>query len=152
MLDTLKEIGKAAYESIAEMVAALDCDYDRLYELKDQDTLDDAEKDELSELLDAAGDCDDRDEALQVIQDDALSVEVRSGWTVVGETLEPSEFYILISTGGPAVRIVGELDAYREPTRAWLEVQDWGTPWMRYFDASQDVLLSYAQCFYFGER
>jgi hypothetical protein len=38
-----------------------------------------------------------------------------------------------------------------EPHRAWLEVQDWGTPWTRYFDIEQDTLLAYARCFYFGE-
>lgn len=150
-MSDLKEIGKLAYESIAEMVAALDCDYDRLDELKDSESLDDAEKEELAELLDAADDCKNRDEALEVIQQDALSVEVRSGWAPVGDCLQAEEFAILIATGGPAARIRGELDEYRQPARAWLEVQDWGTPWTRYFDASQDVLLAYAQCFYFGE-
>ena len=150
-MSDLKEIGKLAYESIAEMVAALDCDYDRLDELKDSESLDDAEKEELAELLDAADDCKNRDEALEVIQQDALSIEVRSGWAPVGDCLQAEEFAILITTGGPAVRIRGELDEYRQPARAWLEVQNWGTPWTRYFDASQDVLLTYAQCFYFGE-
>lgn len=150
-MSDLKEIGKLAYESIAEMVAALECDYDRLDELKDSESLDDAEKDELAELLDAADDCKNRDEALEVIQQDALSIEVRSGWAPVGDCLQAEEFAILITTGGPAVRIRGELDEYRQPARAWLEVQDWGTPWTRYYDASQDVLLTYAQCFYFGE-
>lgn len=150
-MSDLKEIGKLAYESIAEMVAALDCDYDRLDELKDSESLDEAEKEELAELLDAADDCKNRDEALEVIQEDALSVEVRSGWAPVGDCLQAEEFAILITTGGPAARIRGELDEYRQPARAWLEVQDWGTPWTRYYDASQDVLLTYAQCFYFGE-
>jgi hypothetical protein len=150
-MSDLKEIGKLAYESISEMVAALDCDYDRLDELKDSESLDDAEKEELAELLDAADDCESRDEALEVIQQDALLIEVRSGWAPVGDCLQAEEFAILISTGGPAVRIRGELDEYRQPARAWLEVQDWGKPWTRYYDASQDVLLSYAQCFYFGE-
>lgn len=151
MSDKLKEIGKLAYESIAEMAAALDCDYDRLDELENSESLDDAEKEELAELLDAADDCKNRDEALEVIQEDALSVEVRSGWAPVGDCLQAEEFAILISTGGPAARIRGELDEYRQPARAWLEVQDWGTPWTRYSDASQDVLLTYAQCFYFGD-
>lgn len=150
-MSDLKETGKHAYASIAEMVAALDCDYDRLDELKDAESLDDAEKEELGELLDAADNCKNRVEALQVIQDDALSVEVRSGWAPVGDCLQAEEFMILIATGGPAVRIRGELDEHRQPTRAWLEVQDWGTPWTQYFGASQDTLLAYAGCFYFGD-
>jgi hypothetical protein len=150
-MSDLKEIGKHAYACIAEMVAALECEYDRLDELKDSESLDDAEKEELEELLEAADDCKNRDEALEVIQDDALSVEVRSGWGAVGDCLQAEEFMILIATGGPAVRIRGELDEHRQPARAWLEVQDRGTPWTRYFDASQDVLLSYARCFYFGD-
>ena len=63
---------------------------------------------------------------------------------------KPFEFCILLSTGGPASRIRGELDN-GEPCRAWLEVQDWGTPWTQYFDIEQDTLLAYARCFYFGE-
>ena len=76
----------------------------------------------------AAGDCADEEEARQRIQEDPFSVEVRSDWTTPGEPLEPSEFTILLCTGGPAVRIVGELNL-GEPCRAWLEYQDWGTPW-----------------------
>ena len=148
-MSDLKEIGKHAYECISEMVAALECDYDRLDELKE--SLDDAEKEELEELLEAADDCKNRDEALEVIQEDALSIEVRSGWAPVGDCLQAEEFMILIATGGPAVRIRGELDEHRQPTRAWLEVQDWGTPWTQYFGASQDTLLAYAGCFYFGD-
>lgn len=95
----------------------------------------------------------DEDEARQTIQEDALSVEVRSGWQSAGETLTPSEFAILLCTGGPAVRIRGELNEYNEPDRAWLEYQDWGTPWTQYFGNDvndiQDTLLAYAREFYF---
>ena len=150
-MSDLKETGRLAYESIAEMVAALECDYERLDELKDSESLDDDEKDELAELLDAADECKNRDTAERRIHEDVLSVEVRSGWGAVGDCLQPEEFAILIATGGPAVRIRGELDENREPHRAWLEVQDWGTPWTQYFDASQETLLAYARCFYFGE-
>lgn len=94
---------------------------------------------------------DDRDDAEQRVQEDALSVEVRSGWhTPGGDYPGAADFRILITIGGPAVRIMGELED-GEPTRAWLEVQDWGTPWTQYFGASQETLLAYARCFYFGE-
>jgi hypothetical protein len=64
--------------------------------------------------------------------------------------VDNGQFVILLSTGGPASRIQGEL-SNGEPRRAWLEVQDWGTPWTQYFGIKQDTLLAYARCFYFGE-
>lgn len=172
--DKLQEIGKSAYASIDEMVDALMCDYKRLEELTDErqalvddlETAEDQDKaeaakalaswdevdgDELTALKALAGDCKDEDEARERIQEDALCIEVRSGWTPLGDTLTADEFMILLSTGGPATRIVGELDEYGEPRRAWLEAQDWFQPWTRYSNADQDVLLAYAQCFYFGE-
>lgn len=149
--DSLKETGRGAAASIVEMVAALECDYDRIAELEDTTGGNSAEEEqELRELKIEAGECTSREEAETRIQEDALSVEVRSGWCSLGEELKAEEFNILLATGGPAVRILGELrdgEAYR----AWLEVQDWGTPWTRYFDISQDTLLAYARCFYFGE-
>jgi hypothetical protein len=151
MTDNLKEIGRDAYASIAAMVAALECDYARLEELRDREELDDDEREEFAALKEAAGDRADRYDAEYRIQEDALSVEVRSGWTASGETLTAEEFCILITTGGPAVRIRGEMNEYFEPRRAWLEVQNWGTPWSQYFDASQETLLTYARCFYYGE-
>ncbi len=54
-------------------------------------------------------------------------------------------------TGGPATRIIGELNEHGEPTRARLQVQDWGTPWTDYRGGDQETLLTYARCFYFGE-
>ena len=58
--------------------------------------------------------------------------------------------YILLGTGGPATRIVCELDD-GEPTRARLQAQDWGTPWTDYIGGDSETLLTYCRCFYFGE-
>jgi hypothetical protein len=155
------------------MLAALTCDYDRLQELREErDELTEAVKDaetddyaaalealtewetdnakELEELEAASNGCEDEDAARDNIQEDPLEVQVRSDWTSPGETLEVSEFMILLCTGGPAVRIVGELDR-GEPCRAWLEYQDWGTSWTRYFEASSATLCEYADNFFFGE-
>lgn len=175
MNDRLKEIGRCAYAAIDEMVTALNVDYERLEELREERQsflaqLAESEsatgrvcisnefkewkgayEDELNDLDAAANDCADRDDAERRIHEDALSIKVRTGWYSIGERPDSFEFNILLTTGGPAVRIMGELDDNREPARAWLEVQDWGTPWTRYFDASQAVLLAYARCFYFGE-
>ncbi len=92
----------------------------------------------------------DREDAERAIHEDALSVEVRSDWHEPGGDNTPGEFTILLCTGGPAVRIVGELDR-GEPSRAWLECQDWFTSWTQVHGPDQDVLLAYARCFYFGE-
>jgi hypothetical protein len=161
-------IGKPTYSVLAEMVAALECDYDRLEELRAtrDDTevgLHDDEKEELAELEAAAGDCEDREDAERRIQEDPLSIEVRSGWTTLGNPLEAEEYMILLSTGGPATRITGELDQHKQPSSAKLEVQDWFKPWTEYRGATsptdpttfepidEDVLLTYAQQFYFGD-
>lgn len=147
-----EEQAAAQYSSIVDMLAAVECDYDRLEELRDTDPEDltDEDREELAELEAAAGDCTDEEDARQRIQEDPLCVEVRSDWASPGEELTPGEFQILLCTGGPAVRIVGELDR-GEPCRAWLEYQDWGTPWTPYFGASSDTLCQYASHFFFGE-
>ena len=170
----LQEIGKSAYESIADMVAALECDYDRLGELKQQrkdveaegnpetefehsdlQVWDDENGEELTALCEAAGECESREDAERRIQEDALLVEMRGDWytydTEPADAAKPVEFVILLGTGGPATRIIGELDEHGEPTRAWIEAQDWGTPWTDYHGGDSETLLTYCRCFYFGE-
>lgn len=167
-----EEQAKAQLASIRDMIAALDCDYDRLEELRGERTTwvkndggDDDEQsrtegewaaefpdeaEELAELEAAAGDCEDQDAARQRIDEDPLSIEVRSDWTGLGDPLTADEFCILLCTGGPACRIVGDLSG-DEPTSARLEHQDWGTPWTEYFEAgAEDVLLAYARQFLFA--
>jgi hypothetical protein len=153
-------------ESIVEMVAALDCDFDRLETLENEmaDWNEDStvqpwsianpdDAAELAELRAAAGECKNADEARERIQEDALEVQVRDDWHSVGETDNtPQEFYILLCTGGPAVRIMGELDEHQQPSRAWIEYQDWSTPWTEYHGAHDSAaLLTYCQQFFFGE-
>jgi hypothetical protein len=189
---------KASYENIVELVTALECDYDRLEELRgdrtdladellnaqeeydnakvsaDRDGIDFVDDDlreaienakaqlarwdednaeELKELTEAAtldGELVDAETARERIQERPLSVQVRSGWTDPGGEMEAAEFEVLLTTGGPALRIIGELDEHNEPDRAWLEYQDWGTPWTRYFPTEQETLLSFCRCLYFG--
>jgi hypothetical protein len=100
--------------------------------------------------------CDDAQEA---IQEAPLSVEVRSDWSFPGKVAEPVEYQILLSTGGPALRITGKLGTHGEADTADLEYQDWGTPWTRYhpahgeplFDSHNADVLTFAQQFYFAE-
>lgn len=98
--------------------------------------------------------------AQSAITDAALSVDVRSGWYSPGErNPEPVEYQILLTTGGPSLRITGQLGGYGEPETANLEYQDWGTPWTRYhpahgeplFDTHNADVLTFAQQFYFGK-
>jgi hypothetical protein len=84
-----------------------------------------------------------------------LAVDVRSGWHTPGEAGEATEYQILLSTGGPALRIVGELSD-GEAISACLQHQDWGTPWIDYVPADTrgrlwEALAWFAGCFWFGE-
>ena len=150
--ESLQEIGQNAHDSLAEMVAALECDYDRLDELRDDcPWVNDDERNELSALEKSAGDCEDLDDAQQRIQEDPLCIEVRSNWQPPnGVTLEPpAEYCILLTTGGPAVRIIGKLH-HNEPVSATLQTQDWGTMWTDYGDSDANMLLTYAGSFWYG--
>ena len=83
---------------------------------------------------------DAREEASQAIREDALSAgAVKS-------------YEILLACGGPAVRIVGNLDVYDEPEDAALQCQDWLTPWTDVATTKEEdaALLRYAKQFYFG--
>src|SRR5690606_15934671 len=99
-----------------------------------------------------AGDEDAEDAAREEIEGLPLEVTVRSGWRRPGEAMEPEEYQILLCTGGPAVRIVGDLDRWGEPANAVLEYADWGTPWTAYpADLGEArALLDFARQFYYG--
>lgn len=165
--DNLKEIGNNAFAAIREMVAALQCDYDRLEalrEARDEYKERDLTKPltqawgetedgiELAELETAAGECESEDDARERIQEDPLSLEFRSDWVSPKDEMTPAEFCLLLTTGGPAVRIIGEIED-GEASRARLEVQDWGTPWTEHLLTGDDMatLMAYVGVFYFGE-
>jgi len=82
-----------------------------------------------------------------------LSVLVRSEWTSPGSELTPAEYEILLCTGGPAVRLRGDLSNYGEPETAFLEYQDWYTTWDRIALSADesDALTQFASLFWFGE-
>jgi hypothetical protein len=147
-----EELGRRSMSSIRDMVAALECDYERLEELQGQEKLSRDEKKELAELKAAAGECTSREDAEQRIQEDPLSLQFRSGWSSSREEMEPEEFKLLLGTGGPAVRIIGEINR-GEATNPTLQVQDWWQPWTDYRTAGADdeALETYCRCFYMGE-
>ena len=126
-------IGRSEYRAILALLA----DYDDAMAAVEQSGL----------SLDEAG------ETETAILESPLSVEVRSGWYAPGaeDDADPAaEYRIMLSWGGPAARIVGDLDVYGQPETATLEVQDWGTPWTEYTGDDPDVLLRYARFFYYG--
>ena len=123
-------------QRISERLARLDAERAKLAE-------------ELAELEKAAGDCESREDAEQRIQEDPLSIEMSGTWEIHG-TPTADKAIILLGTGGPATRIVCELDN-GEPTRAWIESQDWFKPWTEFVGSDSETLLTYCRCFYFGE-
>lgn len=94
-----------------------------------------------------------REATIEQIYQSPLSVTVREGWKTVGGESELKEFQILLATGGPALRIVGDIGAYGVAQNPVLQWQDWGTPWTEYPTTSEqdEALLAYCQQFYFGE-
>jgi len=154
-----KEQARAQLDSIVGMVKRLEhcqkCNGDDC-------TLTDAEIYEGMNLYYKEGDTATEDErreyhdeeiARQAINEDPLCVEVRSDWHTPGEDNEAAEYTVLLCTGGPAVRIRGDLNR-DEPENAVLEYQDWFTPWEQYHNTTRDegdALLTYARQFYFGE-
>lgn len=171
MSDNARDQAILQVESIVAMVAALEVDYGRLEELREerndyrdenlgnlsspevnaiawaQEFPEDAE--ELAELEDAAGDCSDEEEARERIQDDPLSIEVRSDWCSYGDEMTPSEARIVLCTGGPHVEILCDLDR-GQPSRPRLIYKDWGTSG-ELFDFDHDAVTTYLEQLYFGE-
>lgn len=93
---------------------------------------------------------EERDASYDAIMEDPLEVAVRSGWSAPYGDLTPKEYNILLCTGGPAVRITGDLEEGHAVT-AHIEHQDWFVPWERLHDITeqeQDALLEYASFFF----
>lgn len=97
---------------------------------------------------------DNADEVAEAIvekmRESVLSVDVRSDWQSPDEHLNPQEFQILLSTGGPALRLLGDLDEHGTPHRVFMQHQDWGTPWTQCFDVDHEALMWFAGLFWFG--
>jgi hypothetical protein len=107
-------------------------------------------------------DTHEHNDVIDAIYDGPLSIRVRDDWRNVGERIDdgPREYEILLSTGGPALRVYGQIGQYGEPESAALQYQDWGTPWADWYPDDEGpfganevtgVLLAYARCFSFGE-
>ncbi len=122
--------------------------------LSDWDSSEDAEELKTLEALAKLDNWGDEDGAHRAIDESPLSVEVRSGWHTPGsEDCKPEEYCILLGTGGPACRIVGDLSDYGQPESAHFEYQDWFKPWTRAHlsGEDEDTLQEWASHFYYGE-
>ena len=89
------------------------------------------------------------EDAEERIQETPLSVEVRSGWGSYS-ALQAEEYRIVLCCGGPSLSIQGDLNQYQEPCTAVMLMQDWGTPLTEFHEVDEDVLVQFAQKFYFG--
>ena len=130
-----KQQAQSQVSGIVGMIRAIECDFDRLEELRDGLALE--WSDELAELEEQAGKYADQDEARDAIHATPLSVEVRSGWRSVGEDAgEPEEFRIVLCTGGPHVELVGVIG-----DTARVVFRDWGESGEYYPDADERIAL-----------
>ena len=109
-VERAKANAKAGLESIVAMVKRLkhadECDGGEDCELDDQEILGGINiyyTEGMKASADDKTQYHDSEEARQAIQEDPLSVEVRSGWHAPGENSEPDEYNILLGTGGPAL-------------------------------------------------
>lgn len=101
-----------------------------------------------AETVDYEGEAfDDSDSLRERIEQMPLSVQVRDGWRSPGaESDGAEEFEILLSTGGPALRITGDIGG-----AASLQWQDWGTPWTDYRDTTDgqdEAIAAFVGLFY----
>lgn len=154
--DWAHAIGEAEYASIREQVEALDVPYTRGNTRPEvaadalgiePEELEDGQWAEALEELNATDPEDRKDAAWQSIQDDPLSIQYRSGWTSPGDDPVPDSAEVLLSTGGPAARLLVDIPS----GRAVLEVRDWGKPWTEYLpaypgcEAFRDTLARYVE-------
>lgn len=88
-----------------------------------------------------ADDLDAIDAAEREIYESPLSVLVRDGWRAMdgfGNDSSAEEYQILLSTGGPALRIYGSINEHGAAHDAILQWQDWGTPWTDYHATTEE--------------
>lgn len=161
--DTARDQALAQVASITAMVEAIECDFGRLEELREErdewneghpatpwasEHCDEAE--ELADLEAAAGEHEDRDSALEAIREDPLEISVRCPWQSVGEEdVQPDEFRIVLRTGGPHVELQGDLQD-GEPCSVRVLYRDRDDSG-ELFDFDHDVVLTYCQQFSFGQ-
>ena len=87
------------------------------------------------------------EEGKTAIQENPLEIKT-------GKEFDGTRTYmILLGTGGPAARIIGELSEYDEPDSAEFQFQDWFEPWTtaQTTKEERETMIEYARHFYFEE-
>jgi hypothetical protein len=102
----------------------------------------------------AAQDEDDWQQVEEIqerIYEEPLEVSVRSDWHTPGETGEPSEYRVLLCTGGPHVEIRGDLNRHGEPDTARVLSNDWfeGNQRLPLEEDEAEAVMEFARCFYY---
>lgn len=90
------------------------------------------------------------------MQERALSVEIRTEWHVPGskaDGIDPGEYRIVLTFGGPSLEVRGNLNGYNEPDTATVYYRDaWLPERALPLDAERaGAILDFAQIFYYGE-
>ena len=139
-----RQQAQSQVSGIVGMIRAIECDFDRLEELREEkhycedDGLVFEWSEELAELEGWAGEFESEEEARDAIYETPLSVEVRSGWRSVGEDAgEPEEFRIVLCTGGPHVELTGDIGG-----AVRVVCKDWGESGEYYPDADERAALN----------
>lgn len=95
----------------------------------------------------------DADRITDRVWESVLSAEVRDGWRNVGaKSNGAEEFRILLSTGGPACQIIGDLND-GSPENVRIQHRDWGTHWTNLATSNEEnlALAWFCGCFCFEE-
>lgn len=92
-------------------------------------------------------------EALNRIHESVLELLIRSRWHAPGGNADSAEFALMLTIGGPTVRITGKLCDGEPAHGARLEYAAPWEPWqsLPLTAAESDAVLAWARCFYFGE-
>lgn len=125
---------KLQVAGIVKMYLAHQLDWERFEELKNAkieaeelgESMTIEELDEFMRMVKVAGEYSSQEEVLARIQEDALIVQYRSDWESPGEELKPSEFRILLCTGGPHVELLGDIGRWGEADNVRVVYRDWG--------------------------
>ncbi len=140
-MKTTIDYGPVFAQSLADLATLCTLNWDRLEELLDrateelaegaEDQLTPEERAELETLREQAGDCSCQEEANERVDEYPLdfSFSVDSCNPQDWPPKRPDRLVILVTTGGPAARIVIELGESGGYGNWWLEVADWGTGW-----------------------
>ncbi len=97
---------------------------------------------------------DSEEELLEYCTELPLGVSVRGTWHAPGDTetaIVPVAYQVLLTTGGPGLRLIGDLDSDRIPVSVRVEYCDWGVPWTEWTGyADEEALLWFVELFWWA--